>query len=397
MASKLAAKRDVRESRFSHFRLKPNPMSERSPKSFVCIVLLACAFAATSLTRAASRAIAIDWDHSTLRRLADGGYPRLIRLHEGTLLLSCDAGGKSVVRRSNDGGKTWSDAIVAATFDHGACANAQPLELDDGRVLLFYNERPSDGVHPYTIRMTISRDAGLTWTARPQPLYVADTVHDNGCWEPAGVQLASGELLVFFANENPYRHSNEQEIAFLRSSDRGDHWSEAAQFSFRRGARDGMPVPLLLRDGSLVVAIEDEALTSDRKLKPVILDAQRIATAPWKPILGDDPRRRGAVADPWPERVYAGAPFICQLPTGQTLLSCQNDQGRRQAQMIVYIGDEHARDFTHPSAPFDLPPNIAGQWNSLFVQDADTVIALTSARINSQLGVWSIIGYVKRE
>ena len=64
--------------------------------------------------------------------------------------------------------------------------------------------------------------------------------------------------------------------------------------------------------------------------------------------------------------------------------------------MVVYIGDKHARHFTRDSAPFNLPPNVAGQWNSLFVQDADTVIALTTARINDQSGVWSIAGHVKR-
>jgi hypothetical protein len=341
----------------------------------------------------------ITWDETTLRYLGSGGYARMIRLRDGAILLSCDAGGCAVVRRSTDDGATWGEPIIAASFAHGAAANAELLELDDGRVLLFYNERPRhDGEHPYTIRMSASRDGGRTWLPREQSLYAAGAEFANGCWEPAGVQLASGEVLVFFANEGPYRASHEQEITFIRSADRGETWTPPTTFAFRAGKRDGMPVPLLLRDGkTLVVAIEDEGARPRQKLQPAILRV-RPADADWPlPITADDVRREPAPADALDPSTYAGAPFVRQLPTGETLLSCHSDEGGRKApQMVVYIGDAGARRFAGRSVPFPLPDGVGGMWNSLFVKDASTVTALTSTSLRGRRGVWAIDGHVIR-
>jgi hypothetical protein len=184
------------------------------------VSLIACVFAMGASVVVADD-VRLRWDRDTLRYLSDGVYPRMVRLKSGAILLSCDAGGKSVVRRSVDGGVTFGNPIEAAAFEHGICANAELLQLDDGRVWLLYNERPTDGKHAFAIRLSESRDEGVTWTRRDEPLYVADTIEANGCWEPAGVQLASGEVLIFFANESPYRTSDEQEITVLRSRDRG--------------------------------------------------------------------------------------------------------------------------------------------------------------------------------
>lgn len=354
---------------------------------------VACVFAGATVAQTTRPAIHLEWDRTTLRHLADGGYPRMIRLKSGVILLTCDSGRGSLLRRSTDNGVTWSDAIIAATFDHGAAANAEPLQLDDGRVWLLYNERPRDGKHPFTIRLSESRDEGVSWNRREEPLYVADVKEDNGCWEPAGVQLASGDLLVFFANESPYRSSDEQEITVIRSRDRGQTFELPMTFSFLPGTRDGMPVPVVLKDGTLVVSIEEEGTQRSHKLQPAILRAEFDASMKISPIGADDVRRWDAVAGMKPD-VYAGAPYLRQLPTGATILSCHSDEGRRQPQMVVYLGDEHARNFTQPTAPFDLPAKTAGKWNALFVQDEKTVVALTTATIDGRYGAWAIDGHV---
>ena len=357
----------------------------------------------TTTTTTAARGVAIDiaWQADTLRYLGPGGYPRMIRLRDGAILFSCDAGGRAVIRRSDDDGATWSEPLAAASFEHGAAANAELLELDDGSVILFYNERPRrDGQYPFTIRMSVSRDGGRTWKPREQPLYVADTAFANGCWEPAGVQLpgGGGELLLFFANENPYRDSGEQEITLIRSPDRGATWSPPEVFAFRAGKRDGMPVPLLLADGkTLAVSIEDEGPRAPQKLQPTILRVPIDAPAASLPIGGDDPRRHPALGDALAPRVYAGAPFLRRLPSGETLLSCHSDAGGRAApQMVVYVGDPTARTFARRSVPFALPDDVGGMWNALFVKDADTVTALTSTTLQGKRGVWAIDGRVIR-
>ena len=333
--------------------------------TFFVITLLIAASPCES--RGDDRVGGIAWDQSTLRYLGPGVYPRMIRLRDGEILFSCDAGGSAMVRRSTDDGATWSEPVAAATFAHGSAANAEIIELDDGRIILFYNERPRrDGKHPFTIRMCTSRNGGRTWAARDEPLYVADTKFANGCWEPAAVQLPSGEALLFFANENPYRDTAEQEISLMRSSDRGATWSAARTFAVRRGKRDGMPVPVLLADGKTVaVAIEDEGPRARQKLQPAILRWSPDDAAAALPIPGDDPRRQSALGDSIAADVYAGAPFLRTLPSGETILSCHSDEGgRREPQMVVYVGDANGRGFAHRSVPFALPADVGGMIRS---------------------------------
>jgi hypothetical protein len=241
--------------------------------------------------------------------------------------------------------------------------------------------------------MTVSHDGGLSWRARAQPLYVAGNAFENGCWEPGGVQLRDGAVLVFFANESPFRASDEQEITLLRSNDRAQTWGPPLRFSFRAGKRDGMPIPLLLQSGALVVAIEDNGLTSGDKLQPAILRGDDIRDGDASSIDGDDPRRYPAIID-LPAGTYAGAPFIRQLPGGQTLLACQSDEGRSQPHMVVYLGDADARNFAGRSIPFALPDHAAGKWNALFVKDRSTVVALTTARIDGRWGIWAVDGRI---
>ena len=115
----------------------------------------------------------------------------------------------------------------------------------------------------------MSKDGGKTWTA-DSLVYRADTHWENGCWEPAQIQLPSGEIQLYFANESPYRSSNEQEISMVRSHDNAMTWSELTTICLRADHRDGMPVPLLLNDGKgIVVAIEDNA--AGRKFRPAII------------------------------------------------------------------------------------------------------------------------------
>ena len=154
-----------------------------------------------------------------------------------------------------------------------------------------------------------------------------------------------------------------------------------------------MPVPVVLADGTLVVAIEDNGLVPGAKLQPAVVSGE------------DGGERWGALAEPLPAEVYAGAPYLRQLPTGETILSCQSDAGvagvageprRRRPEMVVYVGDAAARGFSGPTSPFELPSDVAGQWNALFVKDATTVTALSGTRIDGKRGVWAIDGKVVR-
>jgi hypothetical protein len=341
-------------------------------------------------------AVRIAWDRQTRTLIEPGGlYGRIIRLPDA-LLCAFERDGRSWVRASRDNGRTWQAPALAARFAHGTAANPEVLRLRSGRLLLFFNERPRGGAHRFAIGLTVSADGGATWTPQPR-VFEAGATARSGCWEPAALQLPSGEIQLFFANEYPYQETDEQEISLCRSLDDGKTWSAPQTISFRAGHRDGMPVPLLLADsGGIAVAIEDNGLTNGGMLQPAIVTSSRRENWRGRPVDAHSPRRWGAVLPPLPPDVYAGAPYLCQLPSGETLLSCQSTEGHKKPRMVVYIGDRHARNFANRSVPFDLPEELEGLWNSLFVKDASTVTALSSATINGVRGLWAVDGRVSR-
>ena len=344
----------------------------------------------------ASREPRIVWDQRTLTLIQRGaGYGRAIRQRGGDILCVYSLGRKVWVRSSRDNGKTWRPPALVADCRFGVATNPEILQLHNGWILCSYNERPQDRTHRFTIMTCISRDGGPTWS-RPRLAYEADVLRKNGCWEPAQIQLPNGEVQLFFANESPYRHSAEQEITLLRSHDSGQSWSAPRRVSFRKGKRDGMPVPLVLRNGKgTVVAIEDNGLAG--RFKPVIVSSSSEDNWNGPFVDGASPRRWRALEAPLKPGVYAGAPYIRQMPTGETVLSVQSTEGgRTKPQMVVYVGDDRARHFAGRSVPFRIPPDTAGLWNSLFVKDASTVTAISGTAVDGVHGLWAIDGRLTR-
>ncbi len=343
-----------------------------------------------------SHSTEITWDRSSLTLVQkSGGYGRMTRLKSGRILCCYQYARQVWVRASKDNGTTWQPGVLVARYPQGTAATPEIIQLSNGTVLCFYNERPSnDSKMPFTIMVSASKDSGNTWSS-PKQLYRAGHEFKNGCWEPAAAQLPSGEIQLFFANEGPYRSTAEQEIALIRSQDNGATWSKPERASFRAHHRDGMPVPLVLENKKgIVVAIEDNGMNG--KFKPVILHTSM--TNKWRDgcIDGNSPRRWSALKTNLSKNVYAGAPYICQLPSGTTVLSVQSDEGgREEPQMVVYLGDSHAKHFAAKSVPFVIASDIGGRWNSLFVKDANTVTAISSTTIDGVRGLWAVDGQVR--
>lgn len=347
----------------------------------------------------------IVWDQSTLRKVSTGtgvrysGYARLVQLRDQSLLAVYEADGSVVTVSSADLGKSWSVPTVVAARQEGInMAVPDMLVLADGSILVCYNPRPYqiDPSRHFAIRTKRSTDVGKTWRDE-RLLYEAGHTFENGCWEPAAVQLPSGEIQLFFANEGIYTNSNEQNISMLRSGDGGLTWSKEPQIvSFRAGSRDGMPVPLLLQNGrDLVFSIEDNGL---RNFKPYLIHST-VARGWSAPVPGSSPDRWYALSGPIDDDIYAGAPYLRQLPTGQTLLSYQGTEGRinkiGNAEMKVVVGDDQARNFGRKSVPFAIPADKSGLWNSLSILADGTIVALTSTNAYSDDGaveVWIVKG-----
>jgi hypothetical protein len=351
----------------------------------------------------------IEWDTATLTLIQpDGGYGRMIRLKDGDLACCFELQGKAQVRRSADNGRRWQAPVAAASWEHGAMANPELLQLRDGTLLCLCNQRPHPSApadtttgtarrepQPFGIAVARSADGGATWGA-PRRIHAAGVESGNGCWEPAGIQLPSGEVQVYFANEAPYRASDEQEISMMRSHDGGMTWTAPECASVRRGHRDGMPSPLLLADGAgIAVAIEDN--WQDWAFKPFIVFTPLDDNWRSGAVGADSPHRWPALRDPLPAKTYAGAPCLRQMPSGTTVLSFQrNDSGEIPgSRMVVCTGDRRARNFTALSHPFPQAPGTAQYWNSLFVKDRHTVTAVSGTVIDGRAGLWAIDGKVR--
>ena len=359
-------------------------------------VLLAVALLLRGRADAAGAARLV-WDRQTLRLIDRGGaYGRMLRLEDGAFCFVCERRGRIWARRSREAGAAWSEAHEVARWGSGALANPELLRLSDGALLCFFNRRPRAAVQePYAIAVSRLEKGSAAWSA---PALVAEAGREleNGCWEPAALQLPSGEVQLFFANEAPYRASHEQEITLMRSADGGRRWGPPERAGFRAGHRDGMPVPLLLKDGSgFAVAIEDTGLGGT--FKPAILftaaaDSWRSGT-----VTGAHPGRWGALAAPLPAATYAGAPYLRQMPAGATVLSFQmsGDGEMEHSRVAVGVGDAQARGFGGLTFPFPETPGQAQLWASLCVKDARTVTVLATLTINGVHGVWGIDGQLE--
>jgi Carbohydrate family 9 binding domain-like/BNR repeat-like domain len=358
--------------------------------------------------------IRIAWDYKTLKQLSPesanySGYPRMIKLRDESLFCVYESDKSIRAIKSSDGGISWSEPnIIAVPENDVACAVPEVLQLQDGSIIVSYNLRPprnnADPQKRFSIRVIKSLDGGQRWS-NPVEVYRAGYEFDNGCWEPAQIQLPSGEIQLYIANEGPYTQSNEQEITMFRSIDQGQRWSKGEKMSFRSGHRDGMPVPLLLQNhNEIIVAIEDNGI-SGKEFKPAILHTSMTDSWSNAPVTGSNVAREYAMAatDSIPEEKYAGAPYVRQLRSGDVVLSYQGNERRSDSQwdrsdMIVSIGNSEGRNFNRKSFPFYISdPTKTALWNSVCVENDSTVIALSSTNAYGKTAVWMIKGYVLSE
>ncbi|MEJ7558955.1 MAG: family 43 glycosylhydrolase [Pedobacter sp.] len=376
---------------------------------FILSVILLPAFSSNSkpifLDKTPSKGKHIVWDQQTLRKVSSSegekhsGYGRIIQLHNKSLICVYESSGSTVMVKSNDLGSTWSPATtVAARYDGISKAVPDIIQLRNGRLIIFYNPRPGQKSpeKKFGIRCKMSDDNGKTWSVE-QVLYDADWQFENGCWEPSAVQLPSGETQVFFANESDYRNSNEQNISMLRSVDNGETWTKNREIiSFRKGSRDGMPAPILLKNNKEVAfAIEDNGYEN---FKPYII--RNSLQNNWSRVVSAESKNREyALIEQIDKRIYAGAPYLRQLRSGETILSYQGTEGRinkmENADMKVVVGNGQARNFGAKSVPFVIPADKSCLWNSLAVLEDDTIIAVASTNAFSDRSeIWMIKGHL---
>ncbi len=354
--------------------------------------------------------IRIAWDYNSLVQVSDknstdyNGYARLVQLNDKKLMCTYESGGAILVKTSADFGSTWSAPITVVSGNTLVnMTTPDILQLKDNSILICYNPRPiaGNGTAKFSINTIKSYDGGLTWKEN-QIVYEASSEFENGCWEPSALQIPSGEIQLFFSNENVYRNSNEQNISLIRSSNNGLTWSTTPEIvSFRAGKRDGMPSPILLKNqNEIVFSIEDNSV--ENQFKPYII--RNSITENWKQTVDANSNNRNyALEEVLSNPIYAGAPYLSQISTGEVLMSYQGTENRatndiNNADMKVVIGTNDAKNFNRKSTPFLLSSGKSALWNSIKVLDDDTVVALTTTnQFSNSSQIWMIKGRIVPE
>lgn len=330
-------------------------------------------------------------------------YGRVHRVNSSTLLLTYHCGGTSdywnniALRKSTDNGATWSDAQILMTDNvSGYYGFSDPdiLVMQNGWLMLAFVGRgnPDDNAHD-NVQIRISKDNGTTWA---DPKIIAT----GRSWEPGMVQLADGDIEMFYSSEagwwpgtNPF-----QDILMIHSTDNGTTWSTPKEVAYATGYRDGMPTPLLLKDNKgIVFPIESVNNTKS----PWVLWSS--TDARWN-YAGNgttaNNRRWLATSD----NVFGGAPFMVQLSTGETLLSFQDAGGRnigsdwRKSTMLVYRGNTVANGFHRINDPWPgLPTNEGAYYSSMFLKDDNTVALVTTRNFaDGHSEIWWKEGHITR-
>lgn len=364
------------------------------------ILFVSLALATLFMVGCGTSNLAIRWNEESSHLVARGGYARIKKVDNRHALVY-GAGGAVWIRFSDDGCESWSRPLEVARGKGYTYTNSELLQLRSGKLLFMWNARPRQNTGlPFKIMYALSDDGGASWS-RGHDLYIAGTKFRDGCWEPAALQLPSGEVQIYFANEAPYTASSEQEISLMRSFDEGKTWGNAEKVSFRAGKRDGMPVPIYLpHSKEIAMAIEDNGIRG--RFKPVIVRTKEN----WRDgfVSGNDPRREEAISPKCApdDEIYAGAPYLIRLGENHTLLSVQSTEGRKGkghkfANMQVYVGDKNARNFRNRTTPLPhLDENGHALWNSLAQIDDNTVIAVMSVGgiSRNENGIWTTKGKI---
>jgi hypothetical protein len=404
-------------------------------KTFRCIVIsLTCICLNTFHAPAGD--LRIGWDFRSYHTLQNytvvnqpgaagdnSHYPRIKRLNNGDLLMvfmDGQLGNNIYSRKSTDNGLTWSNVTcvrqpyTSTTLDDYivfACPDF--LELPDGDILLVYQWRCVNKFNDYPntnlnagIELIRSHNHGTSF----DPSTIR-SIYAGRNWEPSLLQLPSGEIQMFFTDSHKLIEKSDgirpiPSTGMVRSFDNGLTWVPEANAQnpstvhiarSLEGAEkymDGMPVGQCLDDGrGIAVALECDGGAKT----PWIVWSSMEANWDYTDFEGDHYIGPSASRRWLVHNNFRGfAPYMAKLPTGEILVQ-SNGQYNNENGTWLFIGDENARNFDHPSKAFR---SIGAWWGSVAYIGDNQIISAATAGYNegsTKREIHVTKGYVNRQ
>lgn len=361
--------------------------------------------------------VRIAWDRSSYQEMTSAPvcnadysiepnlyYPRVKHLSDGSLLMTFENdhyGWDIYSRRSTDGGKTWSDAILirhsykeesTVGEDTKVFVNPDFHQLKSGRILLAWQWRYHKGYNdlPNTnqncgVEMCWSDDMGRSWS-EPREIYRGRN------WEPAFVELPSGEIQMFITDSQQIRDkASFSGTSIIRSFDGGKTWqgkelatnSDVEMISrtlWNGRGMDGMATAVLLDDSKgIVVPFETwsgrdvyeqspnlvrTTLEQDWKCDTVAMRANGGPDFPYKKELNKDIKGFG--------------PYSCKLSTGEMVV-LTNGRWKDKYGVFVTVGDREGDNFSYVTTAFD---DGGAYWGSIDQINDNELMATATVRSN---------------
>lgn len=380
-------------------------------KYFVLFALFVALFASCNKPNNDNGSVAISWDYNTFRELTQIKianadyvednlyYPRAKQLSDGAILLSFSNhhyGWNIYTSRSEDGGLSWQDAMLlrhcyaeqsSIGNDEKVFVNPDFIELSDGRILLAYQWRYKNGYGdiPNTnnncgIEIIFSSDKGRTW-GEPREVY------RGRCWEPALLQLPSGEIQMYItSSQDVVGGTSYPRTIVIRSFDDGRTWqgkeccgindNEAISRTIDdRFAYDGMPSGVWLDDNrGIVVPLEVWHGKYVVDQTPIVI--KTTAEENWhfdqQKMLNeggpDYPMKKQINKD-----MHGYGPYCTKLSSGEVVVLC-NGTYKGVEGIWTLVGDTSADNFSRATSPF------AGYWGSIDAIRDNKVIATATVK-----------------
>lgn len=361
--------------------------------ALVCLTLLL----PSPTAFASSHGLAWGSDSVTVYAPSSGGvwYPRLAKRSNNEWLLSFDtnAGGgntRIVVTPTTNGGLTWGSPITAVSHASGNVGNGQMLVLPSGEIWLAYRLVIQSGsVYTTSLHVRRSTDGGQTWSDLPGGTIASTTANSfKGVWEPH-LEYINGTIHVLYADDSPAAVGTTGLQNLYMKPWTGSGWGSRITLSdgVAAGSRDGMPVVTRMNDGRYMMVFE----SSDVPGHPFVIKFKISSDG----LNWSVPRQTLYVPNGTGKK--AGAPFIAKLADGRLIAAFQTDEssantGDPYTSMYTMISANNGATWEHKTNVFPVSDTASSNWNALMTIDSTRVAAVTSAD-HPASGIYLKFGY----